>query len=114
MLEIIGLLVALGGIGTFARGKKISPMLAGSSAFCGWLIIRIAGILARGNDEEVLFMLSAWIWIGLVAGYLRFIVGSGQPKPDIKWNCANCRYLNNSSSLFCEACEHPWQVPATR
>lgn len=113
MIEIIGLLIALGVIGTFARGKKISPQLAVGSAFTGWLVIEVVGVLTRSSDERIPFMLGAWIWIALVAGYLRFIVGAGLPKPDMQWNCSNCHYLNGASSLFCEACQQPWSAPTS-
>jgi len=36
--------------------------------------------------------------------------GSGLPKPDGKWNCSNCRYLHNASSVICEACQTPWRT----
>lgn len=111
MIELFVLLIALGAIGTFARGKKISPQFAVGSAFAGWLMIEVMGVLTRSSDEGILFMLSAWIWLALVAGYLRFIVGAGLPKPDMQWNCSNCHYLNSASSLFCEACEQAWPAP---
>ena len=49
----------------------------------------------------------AWDWISFML--LRFVVGIGKPKPDGRWNCANCNYLNNASSIVCEACQQPWQ-----
>jgi hypothetical protein len=60
-----------------------------------------------------LFFLAAWAWVALVAGFLRFIVGAKRPKPDSQWNCSNCRYLNQTSSQFCEACQQPWQPQTT-
>jgi hypothetical protein len=43
---------------------------------------------------------------------LRFVIGAGRPKPDSKWSCSNCNYLNNASSIICEACQQPWQAKA--
>lgn len=111
MLEIIGLLIAITGIAGFARGRGANPVLMGGIALGGYLLIAIGGnfVVPRGDGRLVLLVLS-WAWIGLVALYVRFIVGSRLPKPDGKWNCSNCRYLNNASSVICEACQTPWRT----
>jgi len=113
MIEIIALIIALTGIASVARGRGVSPKLAGGLAFFGWLFARLAGmLLSPSNEAGLYFLVAAWIWIALVAGYLRFVVAANRPKPDSKWNCANCRYLNNASSVICEACQQPWQKPS--
>ena len=54
-------------------------------------------------------MLAAWGWVALVAGFVRFVIGASRPKPDSKWSCSNCHYLNNASAVICEACTQPWR-----
>lgn len=110
LLEIIGLFVAVGGIVALARGRGAPPALMGTIAVVGWLLIQYGGRFFVHDSESVYpLMLAAWAWIGLVALYVRFVVGARRPKPDSKWNCSNCRYLNNASSVICEACQQPWQ-----
>src|SRR5579871_4349543 len=98
-LEALGVLIAVAAIGTFARGKNLSPELAGGSAVSGYLLIRIAGILLTGNEQGLYFIVGAWTWLAVIAGYLRFVVGAGRVKPDMQWNCSNCHYLNSASSI---------------
>lgn len=109
MIEILGLLIAVGGIVTLARGRGASPVLAGAAAIAGWILIEIVGGLFASEDARLWLMVGAWAWIGAVAVFVRFAVGAGRPKPDGKWSCSDCHYLNNSSSIVCEACGHAWQ-----
>lgn len=110
MLEIFGLLIAVGGIVTLARGRGASPVLAGGVAVGGWVLIAIVGGLLFGSRDGGLWpALAAWAWVGAVALFVRFAVGAGRPKPDGKWSCSDCHYLNNSSSVVCEACGRPWR-----
>lgn len=110
MLEIIGLFIAVGGIVALSRGRGASPVLMGIVAVAGWVVIEYGGMFfVHGPDSAYPLMIVAWAWIGLVAIYVRFVVGARRPKPDSKWNCPNCRYLNNASSVICEACQQPWQ-----
>lgn len=111
ILEILGLVVAIGGIVTLARGRGASPTVAGTVAVAGWAALEIGGglFIPLSEDSRFWLMVGAWAWIGVVALFVRFVVGASRSKPDSKWNCANCRYLNNSSSVICEACGNPWQ-----
>ena len=115
ILEILGLLIAVGGIVTLARGRGASPMVAGTVAVAGWATIEIGGSLFIPPSDNVLvwLMVAAWAWIGAVALFVRFVVGASRSKPDSKWNCSNCRYLNSSSSVICEACGTPWKSAAS-
>src|SRR5262245_26688751 len=110
MIEIICLVIAVTGITALARGRGASPIVMGTAAVAGWVLIEYVGVffLPRSTSPFVL-VFPAWAWIGLVAGYVRFAVGARRPKPDSKWNCSNCRYLNNASSVICEACGQPWK-----
>lgn len=113
ILEVLAVAIAVGGIGTLARGKKISPVLAGGIAIGGFVVFRLGASLVLSGDNGILLSIfGAWGWVAWVAVFLRFIMTSGRAKPDTQWNCPNCRYLNHASSLFCEACQHPWQMPA--
>ena len=109
MLEMIGLVVAVTGIAALARGRGASPIVAGTAAVAGWVLIEYGGaIILRQNPYPL--MIAAWAWVAAVAGFVRFVVGAKLPKPDGKWNCSQCRYLNNASSVICEACQQPWQA----
>ena len=110
MIELIVLAIAVTGIATLARGRGKSPVAAGTIAVVGYVLISYGGtIVVPPGDGRLLLLIAAWVWVALVAGYLRFIVGAGRPKPDGKWSCANCNYLNNASSIICEACQQPWK-----
>src|SRR5437763_15495099 len=109
MLEIIGLLIAVGGIAGLARGRGASPVVAGFFAAGGWAVIEIGGGLFVSAENRLWLMVLAWAWVGGVALFVRFVIGASRPKPDGKWNCSDCRYLNNSSSVICEACGKPWR-----
>src|SRR5947209_10078069 len=102
MFEIFGLLIAVGGIATLARGRGASPLLMGGLAVAGWVLIEIGGGPVVSDENRLWLMVAAWAWVGAVALFVRFVVGARQPKPDGKWNCSDCRYLNNSSSVVCE------------
>ena len=110
MIELIGLLIVLGGIGTLARGRGASPVAAGSVALGGWLLFDVVfRLFTRNQDVNLALAAAAWAWIGVVALFLRFGVGRGHPQPDSKWSCSNCHYLNNASAVVCEACRQPWR-----
>lgn len=111
MFEILGIVIALSGIGGLARGRGASPVLAGSIALAGWIVIGFFGpLFAPSENAKIAIAVGAWAWVAGVAVFLRFVVGASRPKPDGKWNCSNCRYLNNESSVICEACRQPWRL----
>jgi hypothetical protein len=111
MFEIIGLLIAVPAIISLARGRGASPLLAATIAVAGWAFIRFFGaFLLPSGEIRVLLVVFAWAWIGLVALFLRFVVGASRAKADSRWNCSSCRYLNNASSVVCEACQQPYQA----
>lgn len=110
MYELVGIAIATSGIVTLALRKGKDPVLFGGMALGGWFVLRVWTFLPhRGENWLAIFWIAAWVWVALVGGYLRFVVGAGKPKPDSKWNCANCRYLNDSTAIVCEACQQPWQ-----
>jgi|SRR5258706_448317 len=112
MLEILGLVIAVTAIAAVARGRGASPVLTGVITVVGYVLLKFGSVLAlpRGDNRAFIALVSGWIWVALVFGYVRFVVGARLPKPDSKWNCSNCRYLNESSSVICEACQQPWKA----
>jgi enoyl-CoA hydratase/carnithine racemase len=65
-----------------ADSIETSVKLAGGLAFFGWLFVRLAGMLLSPSYQIGLyFLVVSWIWIALVAGYLRFRVAATQPQP---------------------------------
>ena len=111
MFEIIGLIIVVGGIATLARGRGANPVLMGAIAVAGWILIEFGGpFLIPAGQDRLFLAVAAWAWIAVVAGFVRFVVGAGHPKPDGKWSCSNCNYLNNASSVICEACQQPWRA----
>jgi hypothetical protein len=111
MLGIFGLIIVVGGIATLARGRGANPVLMGAIAVAGWILIEFGGSFFIPAEQDRLFLtVAAWAWTAVVAGFVRFVVGAGRPKPDGKWSCSNCNYLNNASSVICEACQQPWRA----
>ena len=112
-IEIIGLIIVVGGIATLARGRGANPILMGAIAVAGWILIETGGFYFQNflpEEDRVFVTVAAWAWIAVVAGFVRFVVGAGRPKPDGKWSCSNCNYLNNASHVICEACQQPWRA----
>ena len=111
MLEIIGLIVAMGGIARFARGRGVKPVLAIAIALIGYLAIRfLSGAMITGPDAWLFVLLAAWAWIALVAIVIRFVIGARRPKPDGHWVCKGCFYPNGEHAVVCEACQQPWSA----
>ena len=114
MLAIIGLVIAATGIASLARGRGAQPFVAGGLAVTGYIaIVYVAPFFLptafRTEDAPWILLLCGWIWVALVAGYVRFVIGFSKPKPDGYWKCSNCSFLNNPSSIICEACQQPWK-----
>lgn len=113
-LEIVIVGIACGGVATLARGRGASAELAGGIAAGGYIIFRLSTLFLWPDWVELMYpaMLLGWAWIGAVTLFVRFVIGAGLPKPDSRWNCPDCRYLNNQSAVVCEACRRPWAAAA--
>jgi hypothetical protein len=111
MFEIIGLVIAVTGITAIARGRGASAILTGVITVAGYVALEfgITLLLPKSESRPLIALVAAWIWVALVFVFVRFVVGGGMPKPDSKWNCSHCRYLNEASSVICEACQQPWK-----
>jgi hypothetical protein len=117
MLEIILLVIAVGGVASLARGRGGKPVLWGAIAAVGYVLTAIAVLVAMGGsarDSIVPRMIAPWFWIAAVAFYLRFGLGSQYAQPDSQWSCASCHTLNKRSSVICEACKQPWETQQSR
>ena len=66
MFEIIGLVIAVTGIAALARGRGASPIVMGSVAVAGWVLLRFGGALfVRTQDALWVLLLASWAWIAL-------------------------------------------------
>ena len=109
MFEIIGLMFALAAMAGVARGRGASPVLTVGAAVIGFFLIDIAGsLLVPSSYAPFAARLCAWGWVGAVAGFVRFVVGSGRPSPTGSWICTNCSFTNAQHANLCEACRQPW------
>jgi hypothetical protein len=114
LLEIIGLLIALGAIAGFARGRGAAPAVVVTVALIGFLLITFVGgaiVSSSSSDARLAMHLLAWGWVGGVALFVRFVVGARRPSPTGSWICTNCHYTNGRHAILCEACKQPWTPP---
>src|SRR3712207_6354294 len=112
MLEIFALVLSVSGIAALARGRGGTPWIWGVAAVAGYVatLFGTAVILALFSvRESVVPMVAAWMWIGAVALFLRFGMGSSHAQPDSDWFCANCTTLNKKRAVMCEACKQTWE-----
>ena len=111
MIEILLLIAALGGIASFARGRGVSPVAVGAVVLGGFVVIRLASMmLAITDDFRLALATAAWAWVGLVASFVRFVIGAGRPRPTRSWACKSCLYTNGRHAVVCEACGQPWKT----
>lgn len=113
MIEIVAVVLAVTGITALARGRGANTVLTGVITVAGYVALEFGlnFLLPKSENRPLIAMVAAWTWIALLFILIRFAVGAGMPKPDSKWNCSKCRYLNDASSVICEACQQPWKSP---
>ena len=113
MIEIFAVVLPVTGITALARGRGANALLTGILTVASYIVLEFGLIflLPKGENRPLIAVAAAWTWIALVFIFVRFVVGGGMPKPDSKWNCSQCRYLNDASSVICEACQQPWKSP---
>ena|SRR5580704_6804504 len=116
MLEFIFLLIACGGIATFARARGGNPFLRALVAGAGYAaIVWIVPLFVRlpaDSNAQIWLLIAAFGWVGAIALVTRFALGSGRKKPSGMWNCPNCRFLNQHYAVVCDACKRPYGEPA--
>ena len=115
MFEIVLLVVAAGGIAAYARGRGGNPYVWGSVGVGGYIVIAYVGPIVLASlghpldpDSRLWFFVGAVAWIGIVAFCARFLLGRTREKPSGMWSCPNCKYLNQSYAVMCEACRQPY------
>jgi hypothetical protein len=106
MFEWMLLIVAASGIGALARGRGGRPLVH-SALTIGAFLAGLGMALPFGPDSAFQFVFP-WAGVGLVALFTRFALGAGRPKPDGIWSCPQCKMLNESSYIVCQACQRPW------
>ena len=119
---MIGIIILISVVATIARMAKTrgaSPWLFGLLAVIGWIAPfalgpALARSLVQGYGGGVLMPVelgidfAPWVWLALVALYVRFVPGRQRVQPSGKWSCPNCHWLNAASALNCEACKTPY------
>lgn len=111
MIEVFAIIAAVTGITAIARGRGANAIVTGVIAVAGYVLLEfgLPFLLPKSETRPLIAVVAAWSWIALVFLFIRFAVGAGMAKPDSKWNCSQCRYLNDASSVICEACQQPWK-----
>jgi hypothetical protein len=81
IFEILGVFLAVGGIVALARGRGASPVVAGTVAVAGWVLIEFGGafFIPRGESRFPL-LLAAWAWIALGSRRRTFCSWGGPAK----------------------------------
>jgi len=112
MIEIFLMIGATSAIAAYARGRGGSPWFWGTVTVAGYILIQLASpVLLRSASREaspLLGMVLSWAWVGAVGLYTRFGLSAGKPEACMMWTCPNCKYLNRSYAVVCEACKQPF------
>lgn len=106
MFQWVLLAMAVAGIAALARGRGGSPTMYGVI-----IVVAFEGGAIIGHSfgpESVLTLIMPWVFVGLVALHVRFILGAGRPKPYSMWSCPQCNMVNESNYVVCQACQRPW------
>ena len=120
MIGIILIILVIIGIGGLAKKRGSSPILwsivaAVGAIILGFIVLPIISslLIEKGlvlpNLAAIFPSIGMWIWVGLVALYVRFRIGAKLSKPERMWTCPECKYLNQSYALFCDACQRPFE-----
>ena len=114
MIEIFLVIIATGAIASLARGRGGKPVLWGAIAVVGYIVTELGtGLviyaLTQDKTPSMVPLLAGWLWMGAVALFLRFGLGSHLAQPDTDWFCANCKTMNKKSAVMCEACKQTWE-----
>jgi hypothetical protein len=68
----------------------------------------IVGPAAGSDDAKLITIFSVAAWIGVLFLSTRFLIGRKHGRPGGMWSCPNCKDLNQSYSVICEACRQPY------
>ena len=99
MIEIIGLIIAIGTIARIARRRGGYPWLWGGLALGGYLSAAFLFTLLLPDLVSV-YLLVGWGWVGLMmlAAYLT----GGIRTAGVSWQCHQCGLYNDPSTLICD------------
>jgi hypothetical protein len=114
MIEIIVVIIATGAIASLARGRGGKPVLWGALAVVGYIVTELGTAvviyaLTKDKTPSMVPLFAGWAWMGAVALFLRFGLGSHLAQPDTDWFCSNCKTMNKKSAVMCEACKETWE-----
>jgi hypothetical protein len=118
MFEIILLIVATGGIASFARARGGRPWLWGTFTMAGYFLVPFLVVFfaamfgadpkALREDSQLWFFVSAVTGVAVLGFCARFLLGRNYAKPDGMWSWSNCKYLNQPYAVLSEACKQPY------
>lgn len=116
MIEIVGLALVLIAIGWYGRVRGGSPVIWPLVAGAGYvfsLFFFTPKFYPSSSLDSLAFnrSLFGWGWIIAVFLFLRFIVGRTRTKPERKWVCPKCMFLNSELALLCEMCKERYAEP---
>ena len=112
VIEILCVAMAVGAITSLARGRGGKPIVWGIIAVLGYLFwpfftaVILAILKVQGS---IVPLIVAWMWLGVLALFLRFGLGTQHAQPDTDWFCANCKTYNKRSAVMCDACKQTWE-----
>jgi hypothetical protein len=96
VFEIILLIVATGGIASYARGRGGKPWLWGALTVVGYFLVPfLVGFFAVlfgadpkvvKDDAQIWFFISAVAWVAILAFCARFLLGRNYAKPGGMWS----------------------------
>lgn len=118
MFEIILLIVATGGIASFARARGGRPWLWGTLTMAGYFLVPFLVVFfaamfgadpkALREDSQLWFFVAAVTGVAVLGFCARFLLGRNYAKPDGMWSWSNCKYLNQPYAVLSEACKQPY------
>jgi hypothetical protein len=116
IFEIVLLIASISAIATIARRRGSDTVLWGGLALGGYLVITFGGgaiatHFFSADDAKLYSEIAGWTWVGTMFLLVRFAIGATKIKPDGMWNCPDCRYLNATNAIVCEACGKPYTAP---
>lgn len=106
MFQWLLLAIAVTGVASLARGRGGKPLFWGALTIVAFVL---GAVVAHSfGPESVMQLVLPWVFVGVVASNVRFVVGASRAKPDSIWSCPNCNMVNESSYVVCQACQRPW------
>jgi hypothetical protein len=108
-IEGIALLMVLTALGYLAKGRGLRHFRITAFAATSFLILRLGlPFIVPFDLVFVLAVAPAWLWLGAVAFWLRFVVGRKEESPGGLWVCHRCGTTNEGDYVRCYACGQRW------